>query len=261
VMRVGMIALWLRAAASDPAGRTCALRYATGIALAQVLWIALFVLAPREYFYVGALLLVVLEMFIPVYAEKAHLTPWHRHHIVERYGLLVIIVFGESLFSAATAIAEIARDHAWDPSLWAALICGFVILFAMWWIYFGERYHSSLNTFNGAFSWGYGHYFVFASAAAAGGGIAVLVDQITHHSEIERGLANAAIAVPAAAYLLAIWWVHDCAPGGNSHARWQLPVFAALILLTPMVSAGFVLTALLILICLVLRIRDDAKAA
>ncbi len=42
IMRLGMVGLWLRAAAGSPEHRTTALRYAAGIALAQVLWSALY---------------------------------------------------------------------------------------------------------------------------------------------------------------------------------------------------------------------------
>src|SRR3546814_18560742 len=76
-------------------------------------------------------------------------------------------------------------------------------------IYFGERFHSVLNSLRGAFVCNFAHYFIFASAAAVGAGIAVLVDHITHHSEISRALANMAVAAPVAVYLLAVWFCHD----------------------------------------------------
>ncbi len=199
-------------------------------------------------------------MLVPAYAERTNPTPWHRHHIIERYGLLTIIVFGESLFSAATAISAIAKDYTWNFELWSALVAGFVILFSMWWIYFGERYHSALDTLSGAFAWGYAHYFVFASAAAVGAGIAILVDQITHHSEISRQVANASIAIPVAVYLLSVWFVHDRTAQSAAHGKWQLPVFAALILLTPLMAFGELLTALLLVVCLAIRIREDNAA-
>ena len=44
--------------------------------------------------------------------------------------------------------------------------------------------HDLLTSFRKAIVWGYGHYFVFASAAAVGAGLAVAVDQATHHAEI-----------------------------------------------------------------------------
>ena len=40
VMRLGMVSLWIRAAISDPGGRRSALRYAVGISLIQVGWVA-----------------------------------------------------------------------------------------------------------------------------------------------------------------------------------------------------------------------------
>jgi low temperature requirement protein LtrA len=236
VMRIGMIALWLRAANSHLAGRACAIRYAIGITVCQLIWILWFILAPAENRFLLALPIMLLEMLTPAYAERANPTPWHRHHIIERYGLLTIIVFGESLFSAASAIGAIAKDYTWNIELWAALIAGFIILFSMWWIYFGERYHSALDTQSGAFAWGYAHYFVFASAAAAGAGIAILVDQITHHSEISRQVANTSIAIPVAVYLLSVWFVHDRTSA--AHGKWQLPAFAVLILLTPLLGSA-----------------------
>ncbi len=40
VMRVAMVAQWLRAASGDPAGRPAALRYALGISILQIGWVA-----------------------------------------------------------------------------------------------------------------------------------------------------------------------------------------------------------------------------
>ena len=40
---------------------------------------------------------------IPVWAERVNMTPWHPHHIAERYGLFTIIVLGESVLAATTA--------------------------------------------------------------------------------------------------------------------------------------------------------------
>jgi low temperature requirement protein LtrA len=58
------------------------------------------------------------------------------------------------------------------------------------------------------FTWGYGHFFVFASAAAVGAGLQVAVDRATHHAEVSRSLAWAAVAVPVALYLFSVWALH-----------------------------------------------------
>lgn len=98
----------------------------------------------------ASLPVIIAEMAVPAFAERCKPTRWHRHHIIERYGLLTIIVFGETLFSSAAAITAIARDYTWNGEMWLTLSAGFVILFTMWWIYFGERYHSVLATLHGA---------------------------------------------------------------------------------------------------------------
>lgn len=66
VMRLGMVSLWIRAAVSDPGGRRSALRYALGISLIQVGWVASLALplAGRAPLY-GVL--VVGELAVPIW--------------------------------------------------------------------------------------------------------------------------------------------------------------------------------------------------
>jgi low temperature requirement protein LtrA len=258
IMRVGMIALWLRAAKDNPETRDCSLRYALGIAACQVAWLIVFMSVPREYFIVASLPVIIAEMVVPAFAEAKAPTSWHRHHIIERYGLLTIIVFGESLLSASSAIAALSKEHV-DFGLIAILIGSFLILFSMWWIYYGERQYSALDTLSGSFVWGYSHYFIFASAAAVGAGIAIAVDQATHHAEISANVANVSVAIPATVYLLAVWFAHDRRSGRGGFYSVQLPIFAALTLLTSFVPYGVLVAGLVLSLCLVLRIREDGK--
>jgi low temperature requirement protein LtrA len=86
----------------------------------------------------------------------------------------------------------------------------------MWWLYFDmpteEIAAAVRRTFttrlNGAFRWGYGHYVVFASVAATGAGLAVAVDEATHHSRLTHLQTGFAITVPVAAHLGAVWGLH-----------------------------------------------------
>ena len=41
---------------------------------------------------------------MPVWAERAGPTTWHPDHIAERYGLLTLIVLGESILAATIAV-------------------------------------------------------------------------------------------------------------------------------------------------------------
>ena len=57
------------------------------------------------------------------------------------------------------------------------------MVFSMWWIYFKRPMVDSLTP-ETAFVFGYVHYFVFASVAAVGACLAVLVDVVQHHAHI-----------------------------------------------------------------------------
>ncbi len=95
VMRLAMVVQWLRAARSDPGHRRTARRYAGGITAVQLGWVARLLL-PGPVALAGFLLLVLLELAVPAWAERAGVTPYHRDHIAERYGLFTLIVLGET---------------------------------------------------------------------------------------------------------------------------------------------------------------------
>ena len=42
-------------------------------------------------------MLVVAELAVPIWGERAAGTTWHPGHIAERYGLFTLIVLGESV--------------------------------------------------------------------------------------------------------------------------------------------------------------------
>ena len=61
----------------------------------------------------GFLVLVGVELAVPVWAERTTPTTWHPHHIAERYGLLTLIVLGESILAATVAVqAALASGEA-----------------------------------------------------------------------------------------------------------------------------------------------------
>ncbi len=74
IMRLALVTQWLRAAKHDPERRITAYRYAIGIILVQIGWlVANFAHALSIPLF---LLLVVIELFVPIYAEKYSPTPW-----------------------------------------------------------------------------------------------------------------------------------------------------------------------------------------
>lgn len=256
IMRVGMVALWLRAARHDPARRTTALRYAIGIALAQIYWTTLVLLASPESGLFIALMLIgfLIELAVPAFAERASVTPWHRHHIVERYGLLNIIVLGEVLLAAVTALQS-AWDGSFDIRLVHIALSALVISFAMWWLYFADGEHLRSATLSDALQWGYGHILIFAAGAAVGAGFAVLADIVAGHSEQTIRNGDLAVAIPLALYIAGIWLVHDRLTGARGAARYILPGFALAIALLPFAFPALEVIAALTVGAVVVRSR------
>jgi len=238
VMRMALVPQWLRAAASDPPRRTTARRYAAGITTLQVAWAGM-LLVPG-FWVPGFLTLAALELMVPVWAEWAGQTTWHPHHIAERYGLLTLIVLGESILSANTAIQSSLASGETLSGLVPIIIGGLLIVFSMWWVYFDRPVHDLLTSFRKAIVWGYGHYVVFGAAAAVGAGLGVAVDEAAHHAKVTSVGAGAAVAIPVAAYLLSLWLLHDRPEYRQTRAFG--PIAAMLVLLTPFTSAAVPLT-------------------
>lgn len=275
VMRTAMVALWLRVAFSFPAGRSTALRYALGIAGLQVLWVARLAL-PQSTAVASFLVLGVAEMAVPIWAERAGATSWHPGHIAERYGLFTIIVLGESLLAATLGV-----QAAWDAdvavgTLAPVVLGGLLTVFAMWWLYFavpGEEVTAAARRDyvvrgRGIFAWGYGHYLVFASAAAVGAGLDVAFGNLSSghgsadHSALSSTGVGLAVAVPVVVYLLAVWMLHTRRFPGLAAMNVAVPIVAALVLASAFAPQSVLiigaLLAVLIAVSVVSQLGDDA---
>jgi len=209
IMRLAMTAQWLRAGlSSEGPERVMAFRYAGGVALCQIGWLGLLLL-PEDARPWVFLVMAILEMCVPPYAEKDHPTTWHPHHIAERYGLFTIIVLGETVAAATVAVKTGIDEHDALGDLLPIAAGGLLVVFAAWWIYFVVPIHGHLRSNKQAFVWGYGHYLVFASAAAIGAGLEVAVEQAVGKAHISTLSASAAVTLPTALYLLTVWVLHS----------------------------------------------------
>ncbi len=210
VMRAGMVGLWLRAAAEAPGYRATCLRYAAGIALAQVGWtVTYFATAPGSpAFFAAGAFCFLLEFSVPPVAESVGATPFHRHHIIERYGLLMIISLGEIVLSVSHGFATLFGGH---PSAAAALVsvAALVIVFSVWWLYFCEAEHLVTTRQPTALIWGYGHVFIFMATAALGASIAASIDVATHHGEARPQDVSAWLGGALALGAAALWLTRD----------------------------------------------------
>ncbi|WP_226951242.1 low temperature requirement protein A [Rhizobium terrae] len=259
IMRIAMIVLWLRAAYHDPECRRTAIAYAGGIFLCQILWLSFLALQPLAFgiSYVVWAIGVLLEILVPTIAEPlTKNTPWHRHHIIERYGLLNIIVLGETLLSGSTALRQ-ASGH-FDIMLVHTAISALVIVFALWWAYFAREEQLGSHKLSRSLQWGYSHFFIFASGAAVGAGFAVLVDIITHHSEIPLLAGDYAVAIPVAVFYASLRFVRDRF-AGIGLARYALLVFGLLGLAAPAAGLGLEGIAAAAVLGVVVRNRPAAR--
>ena len=244
VMRIALVAQWLRAARSDPSGRRTAIRYASGVTACQAGWV-LRLFLPADWAVLTFLLLVVAELAVPVWAERQAGTSWHPGHIAERYGLFTLIVLGEAVLAASIAIQS-ALDEGRAGDLWTLVVGGLLIVASMWWIYFTKPAQPLLERNRIAFVWGYGHLVIFASAAAVGAGLAVAVDQVTGHAHISAVAAGAAVGVPVALFLTTVWAL-QIRPhhAGGAHSAILL-TSAALALVAPFVPESILVTGVLL---------------
>jgi low temperature requirement protein LtrA len=208
IMRVALTTQWLRAAASEagPARRT-ALEYTASLVVCQMAWVGLLFVpdgAKRWLFIV----LAAAELLIPLVAERNQQTPWHPHHIVERYGLFTIIVLGETMFASTIAVQSALDENEALGELLPIAGGGLLIIFSSWWIYFAVPAHERLVSNRQAIPWGYGHVLIFGSAAAIGAGIEVSIEHVVGKAHISAVAANAAVTVPVALFLFTVWLLH-----------------------------------------------------
>lgn len=211
IMRLALVFQWLRAARQDPARRQTCLRYATYLGVVQIGWIAVLVIqADLLTTILMTVPLYVLEMAAPYAAERGMRTPWHAHHIAERYGLLAIIALGECLIGAIETLRAIVANHGWSVDAALVGFGGTALAFGMWWIYFilpaGRALHLQRHR---SFFFGYGHIPVFAAIAATGAGLHVAAYYIDHEAHISAAVAVASIAVPVALFKLSLTWLYS----------------------------------------------------
>ncbi len=204
VMRIAMVFQWWRASRSDAAHRVACRTYIVSILAAQVLWCALAIVDLP----VGATFALMVIPFLvetggPVYAEtRQGGTPWHAHHVAERYGLMVIITLGEGMIGTMVTLSALSAEGlTWDVALLA--LSGTSLTFGIWWAYFvvptGEVLHARRDR---SFGFGYGHMLLFGSIVAIGAGLHVAAYFLEHHSELGLLGSVVSVVVPVGAFTL-----------------------------------------------------------
>ncbi|MEU9317283.1 low temperature requirement protein A [Streptomyces sp. NPDC048295] len=260
VMRLAMVSQWVRAACTDRERRRSAVRYAVGILVLQVAWLVRLAVPVVGGTFTFAVL-AVLELAVPVWAERAEGTTWHPQHIAERYGLFTLIVLGESVMAAGLAVSAALETHQRYGAVLPVALGGLLTVFALWWLHFAQNAHRQLRTQRTAMLWGYGYYVVFAAAAAIGAALAVNVAHVTGDRALTDVQAAAVYTVPVALFVICVWLLHRRAAQASAAGN-VLPPAAALVVLSltfspfPVLGTG-VVASLLIVGSVVLARREE----
>ncbi len=211
VMRVAVVALWIRVAVQDPGRRKVAVTYAACVPAAQAGWILLVLAGPPLAVVLAvALALFALELVGPVTTEL-YLggTPWNAHHIAERFGLLAIIAMGEVLFGTVTSVTALVARESWSLNAVLVVVAGVGLTFGLWWSYFilpsaGILEHHRRR----AIIWSYSHLLIYASIAATGAGLEVAASMIQHGAQVGAVETVLTIAVPVLVFSIVLFLVY-----------------------------------------------------
>jgi low temperature requirement protein LtrA len=125
--------------------------------------------APQRYvvFYLG--IVFDLVAFIFLLPRPLQSIPVHTEHLIERVGLLTIILLGESVTSLSAGLANIS----WTVERLLTAATGFLMISSIWWVYFDSFHLLSEQKLSTGHSVLYSHLFVFI-------GLSILANLIRH---------------------------------------------------------------------------------
>jgi low temperature requirement protein LtrA len=240
-MRLSLVVLWWQVSRHDPEHRPAAYTYMVTVGVAQIGWVLLAI----SHLSVGAALalttpLFAVEMAGPFIAERKRPTPWHAHHIAERYGLLVIITLGEVISGTVASLNVLVHGHGgWSVDAVLLTIAGVGLAFGCWWMYFAVPWAAPLVRHRErAFQFGYGHLAIFASLAATGAGVHVAALRLGDKAEIGATATVLMVAVPFAIFVCVFYLLY------SALMRTRDPFHLALLAATAfVVSVSIVLAA------------------
>jgi low temperature requirement protein LtrA len=242
VMRIGMVLQWARAARNVPERRAACKTYIVAILIAQAGWLVLLfaeTTVAETFFWIVVLVLV--EFGGPWVAERRKGgTPWHPHHIAERYGLLVIIALGEGIIGTIMSLSAVVGPEGpgWTVDAGLVALAGVGLTFGLWWIYFvipsGEflRLRPSCS-----FGWGYGNIPIIAAVVAVGAGLHVAAYYLEDKSVLDAKATVVTVVIPVTVYFLGIFGLYTYL--ARTLDRFHLVILAATTvnLIVPIVMA------------------------
>jgi low temperature requirement protein LtrA len=172
-VRVVLVTLYARASRHVPEARALVRTFLVFFSVAILVWAASLAFdAPWAYVLWGVALCV--ELAAPIRAWRSLPdAPVDPMHLPERFGLLTLIVLGESVLAVVLGVAKVS----WDARSAAAAATGFLVAAALWWIYFDFLDEGALTARGifGGLTYTYMNYYVVVGLAALGAGVKLAV--------------------------------------------------------------------------------------
>jgi low temperature requirement protein LtrA len=172
-VRIVLVTLYARASRHVAEARALASAFLGAFSFSLLIWLASLALdAPWAYVLWGIALAVELVAPIPAWRLLRD-APVDRRHLPERFGLLTLIVLGESVLAVVLGVSKVS----WDARSAAAAATGFLVAAALWWIYFDFLDEGALTARGifGGLTYTYMNYFVVVGLAALGAGVKLAV--------------------------------------------------------------------------------------
>jgi low temperature requirement protein LtrA len=244
VMRVAMIFQWARAARQDPDRRPAHMTYITTISIAQAGWIVLAIAQTSvAVTFAWVVLLTLVELAGPVIAEtRKGGTPWHAHHIAERYGLLVIIALGEGVIGTIASLSALVGPDGvgWSFDAGLVAVAGTALTFGMWWIYFIVPSAAVLHVLREkrSFGWGYGHIPLLGAVVGTGAGLHIAAYYLEEESKLGASATVLSVVIPVTVYVLAIFLLYSVLTRSFDGFHVWLIAATAVVLVAPLVLVG-----------------------
>ncbi len=246
VVRVILIALYLRAAYYVPLARDLCVRYSISFSLGVAVWFAsIFVPNPLQFILWGVgFSIELLAAFVNLSVVRR--TPYDASHIPERFGLFTLIVIGEAVLTGVTGLAGMD----WELISTILGVFGFAIAASIWWIYYDFVEISGIRQGEmlAAQIYVYAHFPIAVSVAAIGVATQHAIKEAAHPT-LSTG-ARWLLCGSVALFLLTTVAIRLSAR--HTHMVWSRLTVSAIAIalaafgqhLAPLILVGFLLTAL-----------------
>jgi low temperature requirement protein LtrA len=132
LIRVALIAGYLRAWRHVPQARSTARLYLIGHTLGAGLWLASLAVATPGRYWLWVAGVLVDAAWPTATSRLKDAVPLHVEHLPERFALFIILVLGESVAAVVTGL----HDGAWEPAVMVTAASAFLVAAALWWVYF-----------------------------------------------------------------------------------------------------------------------------